>query len=274
MPYESPIDGIELYRFPSLVVLDATLHFVSTRTGGVSLPPYDTLNLGLHVGDDPEAVDRNRDRLCKALAIERSSLTFGRQTHGARVQLVASTMRGRGSRDERTAFEATDGLVTAAAGVCLGVLVADCVPVLMCDPTKGVIAALHAGWRGTAAAIVPRAVTTMTSRFGCAPREIRAALGPAIGADDYEVGPDVVAALKAAMPRHWRRAVRESAAPSVGPRLDLREANRLQLLECGVTQAHIEIAEESTYASRERYYSARRDGVQTGRFVAGIMLRP
>ncbi len=273
MPYDLCPEGIELYRFTGLAGVERAVHFVSTRTGGVSTPPYDTLNLGLHVGDDPEAVNLNRRRLCDAIGLEQSSMTFGQQTHGSRIQVADHSLRGRGSYDESSAIEETDGLVTAVPELCIGVLVADCVPVLLCDPVRRVVAAVHAGWRGTCASIVPRAVRTMTSRFGCAPRDILAALGPAIGLDNYEVGQEVVDAMKLAMPSEWRGTVHTDGT-GPGGRLDLQEANRLQLVACGVAIDHIEVAAICTFSTEDRFYSARRDGPLTGRFMAGILLRP
>jgi YfiH family protein len=222
------------------------------------------------VGDDVGCVAANRQLVCDALRIPMDGLTLGSQTHGARVEIVASAARGRGGHCGTHAIGDTDGLVTNLADTCLMVLVADCVPVLLCDPRRRVVAAVHAGWRGTASRIVTRAVDLMVVELGCRPSDILAGLGPAIAKADYEVGTEVIAAIASAVPAGIERVASES-----GPgkwMLDLHEANRLLLREAGLPDENIELAPGSTYTDRREYFSARRDGVRTGRIGAGIML--
>jgi len=211
---------------------------VTTRRGGVSLPPYDTLNLGLHVGDRPEDVAANRDRAARAFGVDPATMVFARQVHGTVATFVGPLDRGRGTVTDDDAVPATDILVTTTAGVTLVILVADCVPIALVDPAARVLSAVHAGWRGTAAGAVPAAVLAMERR-GARPERLRAFLGPAVAPDRYQVGAEVC--------RGVTRAVHPDAPdPGVmqpdGPGhwlVDLVAANRQQLLRSGLRAAHI-----------------------------------
>jgi purine-nucleoside/S-methyl-5'-thioadenosine phosphorylase / adenosine deaminase len=211
---------------------------VTTRHGGVSAPPYDTLNLGLHVGDDPESVVLNRTRAAAAFGVGLDSLVFARQVHGTKAALVGRADRGRGTRSEADAVAGTDVLVTETPGVTLAILVADCVPLALVDPEAGVLAAVHAGWRGTAAGAVGGALRAMA---GCGARagRVRAFLGPAVHPDRYQVSDEVRRALAEAV----RPATPDPAvARPDGPGhwlVDLVAANRQQLREAGVRADHI-----------------------------------
>lgn len=158
-------------------------HGFFTRRGGVSTGPYASLNCGLSGGDQPEAVAENRARAARRVGAEPAALVGLTQVHGAAVVRVAEPWPpGAGPR--------ADALVTDRPGVALGVVTADCAPVLLADPAAGVIGAVHAGWRGAVAGVLEAAVAEMAA-LGAAPGRIRAAVGPCIGRDSYEVGPDV-----------------------------------------------------------------------------------
>ena len=205
---------------------------VTTRSGGVSAPPYDTLNVGLHVGDRPEDVAVNRVRVAAAFDVEPTTMVFAQQVHGANAAFIGTTDAGRGLVSERDAVAGTDILVTTTPGVTLVVMVADCVPVALVDPTAGVLAVVHAGWRGTAAGGVTRALAAMADR-GARPEQTAAFLGPAASPERYQVSEEVVRALAGAV----RGGLTPSVARPDGPGhwlVDLVEANRQQLLEGGV----------------------------------------
>ena len=210
---------------------------VTTRAGGVSAPPYDTLNLALHVGDRDEDVAVNRDRAAAAFGVPLRDLVFARQVHAAGVATVDTSERGRGAEREDDAVADTDALVTAADGVTLVILVADCVPLALVDPVAGVLAAVHAGWRGTAGGVVGAALAAMEAS-GALRDRVHAYLGPAVAPDRYQVDDTVRDALD--------RAVRSGLAPDVarpdGPGhwlVDLVAANRQQLIEGGVPAAQV-----------------------------------
>jgi YfiH family protein len=211
---------------------------VTTRHGGVSHPPYDTLNLGLHVGDDLAAVVANRSRAAAAFGTALDDLVFARQVHGTAVAHVTRADAGRGTTSEEDALPATDIVVTTDAAVTLVILVADCVPLALVDPAAHVLAAVHAGWRGTAAGAVGAALSAM-SEHGARPERIVAFVGPAVAPDRYQVGDDVRDALAA---RARRDGLVTTVAQPDGPGrwlVDLVAANRHQLLAGGVAPGRI-----------------------------------
>jgi YfiH family protein len=211
---------------------------VSTRRGGVSEGAYDSLNLGLHVGDDPDRVVANRERAARAFGVPLDTVVFAEQVHGAGVSVVGAAEQGRGTRRMGDAVPATDILVTTTVGTTLAILVADCVPLALVDPVAGVLAAVHAGWRGTAARAVAHAMEAM-ARLGARPDRTMAYLGPAVLPARYQVTAEVPRALAGAVapaPLHP-----DVARPDGADHwhVDLVAANRQQLVEAGVGVARI-----------------------------------
>jgi YfiH family protein len=253
--------GIPYYTFPSLEQHAEILHAVFTRHGGVSRPPYRALNVGHSVGDDPEAVEENHSLLWQALAIQSREVITARQVHGSHVAVV-------GTREGGCVVPQTDALITGEEGVTLMLRFADCVPILLYDSRKRVAGLGHAGWRGTAAVVASRMVSAMIDSFGSDPADVLAALGPAIGPCCYEVGDEVVRAIKPTLNK-WQDAMRPSANGHSS--LDLWEANRQQLRERGVN--HIETGCVCTACHAEEFFSHRADGGKTGRFAALLGLR-
>jgi hypothetical protein len=209
-------------------------------------------------GDDPAAVGRNRDAVRAALGFTHPPLAL-RQSHGDRVEVVRS-----GNLGEllETPPEA-DAFVTALRGVPLMVLTADCMPVVVCDPRTPVLAVIHAGWRGTALEIAGKAVRLMVREFGTRPVDCLAAVGPGIAPGCYEVGDDVRRAFAGGA--SWGGEAMVAAAGGGRWRADLREANRRQLAAEGIPGDSIAVCPYCTHCEPERYFSARRDGVATGR---------
>jgi hypothetical protein len=234
--------GIEVLEWPWLAELGASV-MITTRSGGVSTGPYDSLNLGLHVDDEPASVAENRSRVARALRCPLDDTVFAQQVHGTAASVVGAAERGRGAHDQSDAIEGTDALVTADPGVVLAMLMADCLPVVLFDPGARVIANVHAGWRGTVAGVVPAAIDAMC-RSGSRPSDVLAFLGPAVDPDRYQVGEDV----------------RDAVAERFGPdhddvlwahedgrwRLDLWEANRRMLENAGLAPEQILVARVST----------------------------
>lgn len=260
-----------IVRVAALSELAGVAHGISTRHGGASVGPFASLNLGLHVGDDPVAVVENRRRVGAALGLPLEHLVFASQVHGGEVAVVGREHRGRGVRDHATAIPGADALVTDARGVGLVVLVADCAPILLADPVAGAIGVVHAGWRGLAVDVAGRAVRTMAAALGTRPADVRAVIGPCIGAADYAVGGDVVEVMAA---RFGAPASAWFSAGDGGARsLDLAAAARDQLRWAGVVDARIQTSVIST-AVDERFYSHRASGGRTGRFGGVIALVP
>jgi len=227
---------------------------VTDRSGGGSEGPYASLNLGAHVGDDPDRVAANRERLAAEIGVAPDGLRFMSQVHGANVALVG---RGPGTQ----APEA-DALVTRDSGVALAVLVADCVPVLLAARRSRVIAVAHAGRRGVAAGVVPTTVTAM-EQLGARPSRIVAKVGPAICGRCYEVPKTMQDEICSAVPEA------RSTTSAGTPGLDLRAAVVAQLMRAGVQAIEVE---SWCTAERDDLFSYRRDGV-TGRF-AGLVWLP
>jgi YfiH family protein len=206
---------------------------VTTRHGGVSPAPYDSLNLGLHVGDRSENVVTNRQRVAAAFGIPLDAAVFARQVHGTAAARVGPEHAGRGTTRQDDALDDADILVTTSSAVTLVIMVADCVPIALVDPDAGVVAAVHAGWKGTAAGAVRVAVAAMADAGGKAER-VRAYLGPAVASNRYQVGDEVRDALARAVEP---APLDEGVARRDGPGhwlVDLVAANRQQLRAAGV----------------------------------------
>jgi len=254
--------GIELVRVPGWERFSWLRHGFSTRAGGASSAYGEgELNLGFTKEDDPVRVAANRRALIEAVGGGR--LATMRQIHSNVVRTVVEA--------DYTADEC-DGLLTQTAGVLLGVLTADCVPVLVVDTANRAVAAFHAGWRGTVARIVERGVARMQAEYGSRPEELLAAVGPAIGACCYAVGDEV---RKQFGDQFGYAAELFEPGPAVDDlRLDLAEANRRQLLAAGVRE--IAMVGECTACTRSnggwKYFSHRAEGGFTGRMMSVVGL--
>ncbi len=225
---------------------------VTTRGGGVSGGPYASLNLGLHVGDDPAAVVENRARAAGAVGLGRDDLVFARQVHGRAAAVVGADDRGRGATSDADALDGVDALVTATPGVGLVVLAADCVPLVLYDPVAHVLGCVHAGWRGTVARVAAAAVEAMAG-LGARPGDLLAAVGPAIEPERYQVGPEVADAATDAFGPDAGGLVRPDGTGRW--LIDLGAANRRVLLDCGLSQDHVVSAEVGT--GDRRFFSDR-----------------
>lgn len=244
-------NGVVLLRCIALGVS----HGFSTRLGGTSEGAYEGLNLGLSSGDDEATVRENRTLWRAALGLSVPIVAL-HQVHGPVVH-VADAELPHGTQG--------DALVAATAGTPIGVLTADCAPILLADAKTGVVAAVHAGWKGTVARVAQAAVATMVERYGVDPANLTAAIGPAIGPCCFEVGDEVIDATRANPWEGWEAAVRP------GPRrnhLDLFAANAAQLRAVGVGAVHA--SGLCTACDAATFYSWRRDGGVTGRMQSVI----
>ncbi len=264
--------SLTMLFFKNLLAHRTIRHFVSTRTGGFSNPPYDSLNLGLHVGDDRNTVLKNRRRLAEAVGISLNQFTIARQIHSGNVRIISDSLRGSGRTDHEDAIVDTDAMVTDTLGICLMVLVADCVPMLFFDPARRAIGVAHAGWRGTLKSIGGNTVTTMEKAFGSSPGDIMVGIGPSIGPCCYKVGPDVISQVKGVFQGRNDFIVNETKGGE--GYLDLWKANLEGLLRAGIERKNIEIAGRCTCHEQDLFFSYRHQGGYTGRFAAGIMLLP
>ncbi len=260
-----------VYTFENLSQFDHLVHFVSTRRGGISEGNFSALNIGFHVGDDNFRVLQNRRILADALGMDLLKCTFANQCHSANVAIVNDTGRGKGALEKDSSLANTDGMITNVKNICLGVQVADCVPILLYDPQQQVIASLHAGWKGTLRKIVPEAIAKMVQHYGCMAENIYAGLGPSNGPCCYEVGEDVFREANTALGSV--KGIIKPAATEGKYMFDQWEANVRQLKDAGLREEHIELAGICSQCEHETFFSSRaQDGI-TGRFMAGIMLK-
>ena len=255
------------YLKPRLATPSGAVAGFTTRHEGVSRPPYNSLNLGSNTLDSSHNVEGNRSLLARSLGSTLDRFLTVTQVHGTDLLVIDAP------NPELSHFLKLecDGIVTDQPGIMIAVCIADCVPILLHDPVRKVVAALHAGWQGTAGNIAAKGVEALVSLFGCDRKNIQAAIGPHIGACCYEVDAPVRDAFrKAGIP--W-----ELCASDRGEGkwlLNLGEANRRLLTDAGLAAAQIQVSELCVSCNQELFFSYRRDEGDTGRQVGFIMLAP
>lgn len=252
-----------MIRQSDLLRANGFAHGFATRVGGVSAPPFDTLNLGRTLGDDPASVEENHRRLAAEVGYDVARLFECSQVHGASVRSIGEDDLVSGVR----AVEA-DALVVTRPGDAIGVRTADCVPILVADPVSGAVAAIHAGWRGFVAGVIGAGVGALCERSGATHERLLCAIGPHIRLDSFEVGHEVAHAVAAAslgaevvLPREPR------------PHVDLATGVRAQLAELGLERDRIDDVGGDTFADEVTFYSHRRDGARSGRHLSVIVAR-
>ena len=248
------------------------VHAFSTRQGGVSHPPFATLNLGQSVGDDSAAVEENRRRFFGTFGIDAGRVVRTWQAHGDGVLRVDAGLTARSGfprclLDERAKF---DALMTNLSGLALVVSTADCLPILIHDPVRRAAAAVHAGWRGTTKRIAARALGAMREAYGTDPSDCRAAIGPGIRGCCFEVDAAVTEAMAATLPDWGRHAQANRPGHWL---LDLAEVNRAILEAAGVRDDRIEDVGLCTSCRNDLFFSHRADKGQTGRMMNFILLK-
>jgi YfiH family protein len=252
-------NGIRYYRFE---IFPASLRqAVFTRHGGVSPAPWDSLNVGGTVGDEMARVRENRSRSFGALGLQLDSVFDVWQVHSADAAFTSAP------RAPTAEYLKADIIFTDRPEVTLYMRFADCVPVLLHDPTRGVVGLAHAGWLGTVRGATSAAVRAMGAHYGSRPADIKVAVGPSIGPDHYEVGPDVVGQVQQAFGPESAQLLDTRAGSTY---FDLWAANRLQLERAGVQ--HIEVAGVCTACHTDDWFSHRASKGKTGRFGALIAL--
>lgn len=230
--------------------------------------PYSQVNLCDYVGDDALRVLDARITLSMQLGVELDDLIMPRQTHSCRVAVIDERFRTMDIEGQETALEGVDALVTNLRGVVIGVNTADCVPLILVDKAAGLIAAAHAGWRGTAGRIAGAVVDEMC-RKGARADHIQVAMGPSICQDCFEVGDEVVEAFGQA--GFDIDAIVMRNATTGKAHIDLRMANREVLVRTGVPAGHIALSQHCSRCEHERYFSARRLGIGSGRTLTAVL---
>lgn len=258
----SSID-VELTTSKLLGTVAGVRHGFTTRRSGVGSPPYDALNMGLHVGDDEAVVVENRRRALAALGFTLEDWVSGEQVHGARVVPVTAADRGRGAVNHAQAVEGADGLITDSPGVLLAGYFADCVPLLVVDPKGLRVGIGHAGWRGTVDNIAGTLIQSLVDAYGSDPTEVVVWIGPAIGPCCFQVGPEVAE-------RFQQTGLGAYVRRGEGLSIDLPAVNKHLLVAAGVPIDHIEVSQVCTACHTDRFFSHRALGPKTGRMAALI----
>ena len=249
------------FYFKNLENFSAICHRISMRADDQAY----AFSMALHTGEDLEDIIANRDKVAALLGSDTNySFVLADQTHGNHVAVIRDK-KSRGWSERESAVAQSDALLTDQKGVMLGVLTADCVPILLYDPLQGVVAAIHAGWRGSAAKITAKCVATMRREFDTDPSDIVAGIAPSIGECCYEVGSDVAA--------HFTDYEGVLTVKGEKYMLNLPEVNRLQLIGAGVPDSQIELSGICTACNEDKFFSYRKTGGCSGRFITMIGLK-
>ena len=245
---------------------DDVIAFSTKRGGGEGC--YDAFNITHYCGDKEEHVAACREELCGELNIEDDNLILPRQTHETNIINIDKKFLSLSKTERDNQLYGIDAIITSLPSVCIGVSTADCVPILLYDTERKIVAAIHAGWRGTVQRIVEKTVAYMQDKYSTSPHAIMAVICPSIGVEAFEVGDEVYDAFLdegfdmtkiAKRYKKWH--------------INLWEANRIQLLKCGVASGNIQLASICTYTHHNEFFSARRLGINSGRIFNGIMIK-
>ena len=241
--------------------------FSTTRQGGYSEGRYGEFNINRYCGDSEEAIRQNRSLLCLHLDISDERLIMPHQVHLTEMAVIDEAFLQLSAEERLARLEGVDALMTDVAGVCIGVSTADCIPVLLFDPVHQAGCAIHAGWRGTVQRIVEKAVAKMTAVYGTHPADLVAQIGPGTHLDSFEVGDEVYDAFA-------REGFRMELISKKYEKwhIDLPECNRQQLLSAGVPASQIAVSPVCTFQQSDRFFSARRLTVNSGRIFTGIVI--
>lgn len=241
-------ENLFIGRFAGLWRLKEIMHGFSTRKGGVSLAPYNSLNLGFNTKDNPLHTEKNREHFFRVMGVSSAQLAIPQQVHGTRIEVVTKSGM----------YPETDALVTQVPGIVLVIQVADCVPLFFYDPLQRVVGLVHSGWKGSRDKLVLQVIRLFSKEFGSRPSNIVAWIGPSIGPCCYEVDQDVAFFFPGYVKDH---------------KLDLWTWNRDLLVQAGLSPHHIRMSRLCTVCHSEWFFSHRKSGGETGRMMALIGLK-
>lgn len=240
---------------PSIFDSSKIVAAVSTRNGGVSKGYFSSLNTGRSTADDKNDVEENRKLFFADLGLDESDAALSYQVHGSEILKAENACRENGY----------DALMTNRKNLTLIVSVADCTPILLHDPVKEVIAAVHAGWRGTVSEIVGKTIRRMQTEYDSNPADCKMFVGPCIGFDHFEVGNEVAEQFSGNL-KHFDTFKKKY-------RVDLKTANKYQGLSAGIQERNIEVSDYCTFRDEHLFFSHRRDNGNTGRMIAVIRIK-
>ncbi len=258
---------MELITFDLLNKFSKIAHFCTTRQGGVSVGNYASMNMSPFSGDNVEHQSENLNLLKKKL--NSTDLIIPFQTHGTEIGIINEDFIQKNFAERADLLNGVDALITKEPNVCIGVTTADCVPLIFYDPQLEVIAVAHAGWRGTCGRIAEKVVKRMQEEFGSHPQHINVVIGPSISGTVYNVGTELIDNFSSA----GFPVAEIFNTNNELIYLDLWKANQWLLESMGVPADHIQISEICTYTQHEKFFSARRLGLKSGRMLSAIMLK-
>jgi len=256
-------------HYPNLSKFTELTHFCSTRFGGASVGNYGSFNLSPYTGDVLENYTHNVLKLTTELGITPAQLIFPQQTHSDVVKVIDSTFLALSADTKKAYLTGVDALITNEPQLCIAVTTADCVPIMLYDKEHKAVAVVHAGWRGTCARLVEKTLKAMQHQYGTQPADVHASIGVSISPAVYRVGEELIDAFEQqlfATDLIFKRSNEELY-------LDLWTANKWLLEQNAVPSSHIEIAGICSFTEHERFFSARKLGIQSGRMLSGIMIR-
>ncbi len=258
------LNKISLYRFEQLSKFSSVQHFVTCKNGIGN----NQFTMSLSSVKEPIPIIENRKLLTDELGLAPENFVFHRQEHTRNVTVVKKDHGGKGFYKYEDGFTDNDAMITNEKNLYLMIMGADCVPILLYDPTKEIIGAAHAGWRGTVQGIALSTVKAMQNEFGCNPKHLIAGIGPSIGPQNYEVDQVVYDAFSDAFD-YFNDLFTNGKQPGKY-QLDLWKANKIQLLNAGLREENIEVSGICTFENNEVFFSARKG--DSGRFASGIMI--
>ncbi len=261
-------NGVPFLAAEAFRAAGGVVHGFSTRLGGVSEGIFSSLNLGFNRGDNPDHVRENYRRFCAAIGADADRIVMTGQIHETEIRTATPDLI-KADICTPTGYDC-DGLISNQPGLVLTIFTADCIPVLLYDPVRRVIAAVHAGWRGTAKNIAGKAVNKMQQDYGCQPEHILTAIGPGISRCCFETHSDVPDAMAASLGDIASPHI--TSLPDGKFKVDLKAINAALLMRAGVTADHVEISADCTACLCETYWSHRVTQGRRGSQAAMIQL--
>lgn len=254
--------------------------FSTTRNGGVSEDAYGTFNINAYCGDLPEHIQENRQLLAEALGITPDHLVMPHQVHGVEVRQIGQEFVSLPENIRQMILEGVDAVMTQEKGLCIGVSTADCIPVILYDVEHHAAAAVHAGWRGTVQRIVLKTIAAMRLAYQTSPALLKAVIGPGISLEAFEVGDEVYQTfeeaafdMEAIAERFPNKNRKEPSDPPLKWHINLPLCNAMQLKEAGIREENILQTGICTFTQSDTFFSARKQGVCSGRIYTGVLLR-
>ena len=263
-------NGLTFWQAEKFIETGLVAHGFSTREGGVSPAPYDSLNLGLYNDDSLVNMQENRKRFAYAVGVRPEQAVCGKQVHLTNIQVVGKEDCGKGYLEPDTAFPDTDALITNEKDVALVTCFADCVPIMLLDPVAEAIGICHCGWRGTVERMAVKTVQAMEEHFNSQAKDILVVIGPSISMQHYEVDKQVLQRFRDAFTFAEQCITMCDEEHGL---LDLWQINKLQLEEIGVKAENIQISGLCTFEEQAQFFSHRASGGQTGRNAGILMLK-